>query len=293
MEAKLGAILRDEALPMKQRFRALFSLRNLKTDAAVDEIVACFSVGDSALLKHELAYCLGQMGNQAAIDPLISVLSDEKENAMVRHEAGEALGAIGAFQARPVLEKYRTDPIPEVAETCQLALLRLEYLEKVGSVDRSPYDSVDPTPPAEPEKSVQELKDVILDPKAPLFDRYKAMFSLRNNGSLEALGVLGEALKCPSSALFRHEIAYILGQLEAKSEPCIEQLRDRLADEAENPMVRHECAEALGAIATEEAMKILKQYRADAERVVRESCDVALDVCDYQNSADFQYAIVS
>lgn len=40
-------------------------------------------------------------------------------------------------------------------------------------------------------------------------------------------------------------------------------------------MVRHECAEALGAIATDECTKVLKQYRQDAEAVVRESCEVS------------------
>ena len=40
----------------------------------------------SALLKHELAYCLGQMKNTAALSILESVLADEREDPMVRHE---------------------------------------------------------------------------------------------------------------------------------------------------------------------------------------------------------------
>ena len=55
-------------------------------------------------------------------------------------------------------------------------------------------------------------------------------------------------------------------------------------------MVRHECAEALGAIATEECMATLREYLADEERVVKESCVVALDMCDYESSGHFQYA---
>lgn len=55
-------------------------------------------------------------------------------------------------------------------------------------------------------------------------------------------------------------------------------------------MVRHECAEALGAIATDECRSILEKYLKDQERVVRESCEVALDMCDYENSEEFQYA---
>jgi deoxyhypusine monooxygenase len=40
----------------------------------------------SALLKHELAYCLGQMKNAAALPILESTLANEQEDPMVRHE---------------------------------------------------------------------------------------------------------------------------------------------------------------------------------------------------------------
>lgn len=53
--------------------------------------------------------------------------------------------------------------------------------------------------------------------------------------------------------------------------------------------VRHECAEALGAIATEECVKVLTEYLADGQRVVKESCEVALDICDYEKSGDFDF----
>ena len=98
---------------------------------------------------------------------------------------------------------------------------------------------------------------------------------------------LFSGLKC-KSALFRHEIAYVLGQVQ--SDACIQQLFESLADTDEAPMVRHECAEALGAIATPETTKLLEKYLNDPERVVRESCIVALDMSEYENSDQFQYA---
>ena len=45
---------------------------------------------DSALLKHELAYCLGQIKNPVALPTLESVLADETEDPMVRHEVGSS-----------------------------------------------------------------------------------------------------------------------------------------------------------------------------------------------------------
>ena len=41
---------------------------------------------DSALLKHELAYCLGQIGSEEALPVLETVLGDMNEDPMVRHE---------------------------------------------------------------------------------------------------------------------------------------------------------------------------------------------------------------
>lgn len=45
-------------------------------------------------------------------------------------------------------------------------------------------------------------------------------------------------------------------------------------------MVRHEAAEALGGIATPDVLPYLKEWmkRPDAPRVVRESCQVAIDM---------------
>lgn len=90
------------------------------------------------------------------------------------------------------------------------------------------------------------------------------------------------------TALFRHEIAFVLGQLQ--EQVSVPYLKESLVDEKENEMVRHECAEALGAIATEDCLEILNKYLKDEKRVVRESCIIALDMCEYENSSEFQYA---
>jgi deoxyhypusine monooxygenase len=80
------------------------------------------------------------------------------------------------------------------------------------------------------------------------------MFSLRNINTDESAIALAKGLKCSDSALFRHEIAYVLGQMQNSS--TVKQLAEALENSDENEMVRHECAEALGAIATNEANQI-------------------------------------
>lgn len=201
---------------------------------------------------------------------------------------GEALGAIGHADVVPILEKYRHDPVIEVAETCEIALDRVNFLlsSKQNLKDDNPYASVDPSPPADT-KDIAKLTDILLNEDEKLFERYRAMFSLRNIQIEESINALGKGLKC-KSALFRHEIAFVLGQIQ--NECSIKVLTENLQDENENEMVRHECAEALGAIATEECIETLKTYLKDEKQVVKESCVVALDMCEYENSPEFQYA---
>lgn len=83
----IGKVLNDPSRPMKERFRALFTLKNLGGETAIECISQCF-VDESVLLKHELAYCLGQMQDERAIPVLQKVLEDVNQDPIVRHEAG-------------------------------------------------------------------------------------------------------------------------------------------------------------------------------------------------------------
>lgn len=118
----------------------------------------------------------------------------------------------------------------------------------------------------------------LTDQSLPLFQRYQAMFSLRNNGGKAAVLALCTAFEDPSP-LFRHEVAYVLGQLCHTA--SVDALKARITDGAEHEMVRHEAAEALGAIGTGECVEFLSGFAKDGTLMLRESCEVALDVVDY------------
>ena len=55
-------------------------------------------------------------------------------------------------------------------------------------------------------------------------------------------------------------------------------------------MVRHEAAEALGAIGDRVAMATLEEYVNDESVVVAESCEVAIDLLDYVSSKRLDYS---
>merc|ERR1712039_398329 len=81
----------------------------------------------SAVLRHGIAFVLGQMEDEAAAEALASSLACSEEHGMVRHEAAIALGSVGTSAAEAVLRKYVDDPDQLVAESCQVALDTAAY----------------------------------------------------------------------------------------------------------------------------------------------------------------------
>lgn len=66
-------------------------------------------------------------------------------------------------------------------------------------------------------------------------------------------------------------------------------LIETLSNTKEEGMVRHECAEALGSIASPEVLPVLRHFTKDPEDVVAQSCVVALDMYDYETSGQLEY----
>lgn len=307
--ATLNSILNNKSSPLQNRFRALFTLKSLGSDRAVDTIASCFS-DSSVLLKHECAYVLGQMGNPYATNILESVLRDDSQDPMIRHEAGEALGAIGNEKSIRVLQEFLYNENKVISETCMLSLERISRIinknhpdhnaiviqnqlhsfNKNENISSIPFISIDPAPRETELVTLDQLFNRLVDATASLYDRYKAMFALRDMNTSESAIAISKAFDYEkSSSLFRHELAYVLGQMQQES--TVPALANVLSMNSELAMVRHECAEALGAIATPEANIILSEYINDKDDVVRESCIVALDILEYeQDSTAFQYA---
>jgi len=161
----------------------------------------------------------------------------------------------------------------------------------------SDFASIDPAPPSEQSESIENLQKSLLDTKLPLFLRYRAMFSLRDLASppdlptaIPAVHALAKGFADPS-ALFRHEIAFVFGQL---SHPAsIPALTAALGNLEEASMVRHEAAEALGSLGEEDGVEdILKQFLNDKEQVVRDSVIVALDMAEFEKTGEVEYALI-
>lgn len=164
----------------------------------------------------------------------------------------------------------------------------------------SDFSSIDPAPPlplVSSQPSLSDLEKTLLDTELPLFQRYRAMFALRDLASPPDLPTapaavegLAKGMKDPS-ALFRHEIAFVFGQLCHPA--SVPSLTETLSDQQEIGMVRHEAAEALGSLGDVEGVEdTLRKFLNDPEQVVRESIQVALDMAEYEKNGEVQYALV-
>eukprot|EP01084_Bolivina_argentea_P073513 133403_1 len=285
-EQSLGDILCNDSESIAKRMRTCFELKAINNESAIDALYRGLIQSKSALLKHEIAYVLGQMRNKYAIKYLITVLEDLNEECIVRHECCEALGAIADISVIDTVRKFTNDKSFEVAQTAQLALESLLMAKNQNIIPISKYNSVDPAPPFDINKyknNLNKLKEIYLNQSNSLFKRYRAMFTLRDIGNNDAINILCEGLKDENSALFRHEIAFVLGQLMNVDKNGIESLKNVLNNENESSMVRHEAAEALGSIAQKECMDVINQHLNDKQDVVKESCIVATDIYEFWN----------
>ena len=238
---------------------------------------------DNLLLRHEMCYLLGQIADATAVPTLLRILHDSSEAEIVRHEAAEALAAVGDAAAVSHLEKYLdADDLPGLRDTCELAVVGLKE-DDDSRVCACHY----PHPTKDPAKGdvnatlddVPQLSETLLDESVDLYTRYKAMFTLRNLESTTALERV--LLEDQSSTVFRHEIAYVLGQVA--SESSTEALVKSLSREDESDMVRHEAAIALGTVGTDLCRDELKKFVNDKNPIVADSCIVALATIEYWN----------
>ena len=219
-----GPVLHEETFETCcEKYKQIFVLRNRTDEGAVPALMEIFHSTGSVLLRHEIAYALGQMQRLSAVSFLTGLLEDGEEDPITRHEAAEALGAIQAPESLAVLERHAADGSSEVSDTCGLALAQLNFqiqkgacgcerrpqevlrleaeleaeaeaeagAQRTGANDEracelppkeavaSSYTYVSPAPAARA-APVGALRAQLLDGTLPLFERYRALFALRD-----------------------------------------------------------------------------------------------------------------
>lgn len=292
-------VLKNPASSVASKYKGIFELKSIATIESQNCLIESFeSLDDSELLKHEIAYALGQMAFTAKIKEfLLSILLNEKEKSVVRHEAGEALANSGTSDLIPIFEKYAINyKIEEVNDTCSIGLEKLRTYDTLKDLYGKKYTkTLEPAAPfskedlqlelekhgVKPDDFYNNIQEYTLNGNVSLFNRYRAMYFLRNDNSKEAINILCNLLDKKNreftKTLLRHEVCFIFGQLEPES--CLPTLEKVIVDETENEIVRHEAISAFAAISSDK--KLIEKYIEDKSRIVKESCLVGLNLIDY------------
>ena len=123
----------DPTNPIGMRMRAAYYLRSIfskeeKNQEDQEQIVRALAQGlhderQGSLMRHEFAYVMGQLRDDRCCSDLEKALCRNDDCVMVRHEAAEALGAIGAHRSITVLKQVMEDThLSELEETCRIAV---------------------------------------------------------------------------------------------------------------------------------------------------------------------------
>ncbi|HLC72617.1 MAG TPA: HEAT repeat domain-containing protein [Candidatus Nanoarchaeia archaeon] len=110
----------------EDRIQAAFQLENNADDAAVDALGKALLTDPSPIVRHECAFSLGETGYpDKASSYLLQAIQTDK-NIFVVHEALLALATLGDAKFIPFIKQYLKDPRPEIAESAEIALERLQ-----------------------------------------------------------------------------------------------------------------------------------------------------------------------
>ena len=112
------------------RTRVICILADISGVDAVESISRVLERDKNALVRHEAAFSLGQLGYPAATAALSNAVKSDP-SYFVRHEAAVALGVIGSEDARETLNEALKDESVEVRESAIIALANLDYVSTI------------------------------------------------------------------------------------------------------------------------------------------------------------------
>jgi HEAT repeat protein len=112
------------------RTRVICILADISGVDAVESISRVLESDKNALVRHEAAFSLGQLGYPAATAALSNAVKSDP-SYFVRHEAAVALGVIGSEDARETLNEALKDESVEVRESAIIALANLDYVSTI------------------------------------------------------------------------------------------------------------------------------------------------------------------
>ena len=118
-------IILDLKKTKEERIQAAFHLENIADEASIQALAKALETDPSPIVRHECAFALGETAcPELATEPLKKSCKKDT-NIFVRHEAILALATLGDKKNIPFFEKFLKDKDPEIVESAEIALQRV------------------------------------------------------------------------------------------------------------------------------------------------------------------------
>lgn len=282
------------------KYGAILALKHFANDAAAKALEDGYpKLGESELLRHDVMYWMGQMKAANSVKFLLERVHDENEKSVVRHEAGEALSHLVEIkdQIIPELQKHWDSNDTLLRSTVRIAIPKLKTMNENSRYGKKYGGTMEPAEPFDQTEVEQYLESKnIPKPKshAELLEKvheqlkqsyeqvdewtkYRLMYFLRDVNDLRSKKILSDMLLAKNrnvtSPLLRHELCFIVGQIN-NNDACIhEALKEASLDEEEHPVVRHEAILSFYDITKDEAF--VDQFFKHPNQLIRESVELA------------------
>lgn len=111
-----------------RRIQILFQLMVIGDDDCIKAIYKCFIDDICRVVRHEAAFCLGEIATNLAVDLLIDAIKKEKTPIAI-HEGLFALGTSGKREVLNFVEKYLDDENYVISQSALIAKQRIEILK--------------------------------------------------------------------------------------------------------------------------------------------------------------------
>lgn len=288
-----------------KKYTAMMTLRTIGNEEAAKVLEEGYALlGESELLRHDVMYCMGQMRVPRSLTFLLEHMNNPEEQSIVRHEAGEALANYHQQKDEiiPEMKKHWDSEDSLLKSTVHVGVGKLETLTPESSYGKKYQGTIEPAEPfSEPQLleyfkkiGIEEVSEkaeiykkcleILLKPYSEIgeFYKYRICYYLRNEATPKSKEVLCELLKAENreviSPLLRHELGFILGQINEKDAVIEARLKEVSVDETEHPVVRHEAILSFYDVTKDQ--EFIDQFVKHENQLIRESVKVAIAMGD-------------
>lgn len=285
------------------KYVAMMTLRTIGSPEAAKILEEGYPLlGTSELLRHDVMYCMGQMRAPNSLKFLLERMNDEEEKSIVRHEAGEALANYHqlASQLIPEMKKHWDSTDELLKSTVRVGIGKLETYGPNSRYGLKYGGTIEPAEPFNEQEVREYLKSLgceVPQDKADLlnliektllrdysevdeFPKYRMVYFLRDLADQRSKEILCTLLKAENrkviSPLLRHELCFIMGQINQGDKIIQDRLKEVSLDTEEHPVVRHEAILSFYEVTQDEAF--IEQFMKHENQLIRESVEVAVKI---------------